>query len=110
MQQPVPEILASLRRADVEHSGWWARSRAWLRTVFAGGDAAGEEGWLGRMMGQSGVRQAVLELVSYGALALVVVLAVGIVVNELWTGGVWGRGAGGGGGDAAGGGVADPVE
>lgn len=91
--QPVPEILASLRRADVEHSGWWARSRAWLRTVFAGGDAAGEEGWLGRMMGQSGVRQAVLELVSYGALALVVVLAVGIVVNEMWVGGIWrGRG------------------
>ena len=91
--QPVSEILASLRRADDEHSGWWARSRVWLRTVFARGDSAGEDGWLGRMMGQSGVSQAVLELVSYGALALVVVLAVGIVVNEMWVGGIWrGRG------------------
>ena len=89
--QQVPGILASLTHADDEHGGWWARTRAWLRTVFAGGDEAGDEGWLGRMIGQSGMRQAVLEVVSYGALTVVVVLAVGIVGNELWVGGVWGR-------------------
>ena len=89
--QQVPEILASLTHADDEHSGWWARTREWLRAVFANGDEAGDDSWLGRMIGQSGVPQAVLELASYGALALVVVLAVGIVGNELWTGGVWGR-------------------
>jgi hypothetical protein len=104
--QQVPGILASLTQADAEHSGWWARARAWLRTVIAGGDEAGDEGWLGRMIGQSGVRQAVLELVSYGALALVVVLAVGVVGNELWVGGVWGRRRRRG-GDADGGAVAD---
>lgn len=106
--QKVPEILASLTQADDEHSGWWARTREWLRTVIAGGDEASDEGSLGRMIGQSGVRQAVLELVSYGALALVVVLAMGIVGNELWVGGVWGRPRRGRrGGGAGGGAVAD---
>jgi len=90
--QQVPEILASLTRADDEHSGWWARTRAWLRNIFAGSDEATDEGWLGRMIGQSGLSQTVLELVSYGALGLVVVLALAIVANELRVAGVWGRG------------------
>jgi hypothetical protein len=88
--QQVPEILASLTRAGDEHRGWWTRTQKWLRTIFAGGDQDGDEGWLERMIGQSGMSEALLELVSYGALALVVVLAVGIVGNELWRGGVWG--------------------
>ena len=90
--QQVPEILASLTRADDEHSGWWARTRTWLRNLFAGADEATDEGWLGRMIGQSGLSQTVLELVSYGALALVVVLALAIVANELRVSGVWGGG------------------
>ena len=87
--QSVPDILASLTRADDERSGWWSRARVWLRDVFAG-TQANDEGWLGRMIGQSGVPQTVVELVSFGALALVVVLAVVIVANELWVGGVRG--------------------
>ena len=90
--QHVPEILAGLTYADDEHSGWWARTRAWLRGIFAGTDETADEGWLGRMIGQSGVSQTVLELVSYGALGLVLMLAIVIVANELRVGGVWGGG------------------
>jgi hypothetical protein len=83
----VGEILAGLTRADDEHSGWWARARAWLRDVFAGADEAADEGWLARMAGHSGVSQAVLELVSYVALGLVVLLALVIAGNEVRMGG-----------------------
>ena len=86
----VGDILASLIRVDEEHSGWWARTRAWLRNIFASTDEAADEGWLERMTGHSGVSQTVLELVSYVALALVVVLTLVIVANELRVSGVWG--------------------
>lgn len=86
----VGDILASLVRVDEEHSGWWARTRVWLRNIFASTDEAADEGWLERMTGHSGVSQTVLELVSYVALALVVVLTLVIVANELRVGGVWG--------------------
>ena len=89
----VPEILAGLTRVDDAQGGWWARTRAWFRDVFASqGAPASDEGWLDRMIGQSGVSQTITELVSYAALALVVVLALVIVANELRVGGAWGGG------------------
>lgn len=87
----VPEILASLNQSDAQRMGWWGRTRAWLRNIFESQGAGADEGWLGRMVGESGVSQAVIELVSYLALAVVVVLAVGVVGNELRVSGVWGR-------------------
>lgn len=86
----VHEVLASLARSDGDRSGWWARTRAWLRNVFARGEPAADEGWLARMVGGSGLSQAVIEIVSYVALGLVAVLAVFIVGNELRVGGVFG--------------------
>jgi Domain of unknown function (DUF4129) len=87
----VPAVLASLERADPERSGWWARTKMWLRDIFEAPAAAADEGWLNRMIGRSGLSQTVIELVSYVALLLVLVLAVAIVVNELRVSSVWGR-------------------
>jgi hypothetical protein len=86
----VHAVLASLARGDDERSGWWARTKAWLRGVFAQGEPAAEEGWLARIVGESGLSQTVIELVSYVALGLVVMLAVAIAVNELCVSGVFG--------------------
>ena len=86
----VHDVLASLARSDGERSGWWARTKAWLRSVFAPAEPAAEEGWLARMVGESGLSQAVIEIVSYVALGLVTVLAVVIVGNELRVGGLFG--------------------
>ena len=86
----VHEVLASLARGDGERSGWWVRTKAWLRGVFARDEQATEEGWLARMVGESGPSQAVIELISYVALVLVAMLAVVIVVNELRVSGVFG--------------------
>jgi hypothetical protein len=85
----VPAVLASLEREDPERSSWWARTRTWLRGLFETPAAGSAEGWLNHMIGQSGLSQAVIELVSYVALMFVVLLAVAIVANELYRSRVW---------------------
>jgi hypothetical protein len=86
----VPAVLASLERTDPEHSGWWARTRTWLRNLFETPATGSNEGWLNRMIGPSGLSQTVIELVSYVALMFVVLLAIAIVANELHVSKVWG--------------------
>ena len=86
----VPAVLASLERTDPEHSGWWARTRTWLRNLFETPATDSDQGWLNRMIGPSGLSQTVIELVSYVALMFVVLLAIAIVANELHVSRVWG--------------------
>ena len=87
----LPAVLARLAGADAaEGHGWWARTKAWLRDVFEHREEE-DDSWFSRVVGQNGFSQAVIELVSYAALVLVVVLAVVIVTNELRVGGVLGR-------------------
>ena len=89
--ESVPDILASLARSENEHGGWWARTKVWLRNLFEGPEPAADEGWLARIIGQSGLSQALVELISYVALLIVAVLAVVIVANELRVAGVVSR-------------------
>jgi hypothetical protein len=84
----VPAVLASLERDDPERSGWWALTRKWLRQLFEAPAADSEPGWLNQMIGHSGLSQTVIELVSYVALLLVVLMAVAIVANELRVAGI----------------------
>jgi hypothetical protein len=86
----VHAVLASLERTDPERSGWWGRTRKWLRDLSERRAGVPEEGWLTRMTGQSGLSQTVIELVSYAALALVVMLAIVIVANEMRVAGLLG--------------------
>ena len=86
----LPAVLASLAQQDSAPVGWWTQTRIWLREAFERREQATGEGWLARLIAQNGLSQAVLEIVSYAALALVVVLAGAIVVNELRVGGALG--------------------
>ena len=87
----LPAVLASLAQQDSAAVGWWTQTRTWLREAFERREQATGEGWLARLIAQNGLSQAVLEIVSYAALALVVVLAGAILVNELRVGGALGR-------------------
>ncbi len=79
----LPAVLAGLAgAAAAEGHGWWARTKAWLRDVFERREEE-DDSWFSRVVGQNGLSQVVIELISYIALGLVVVLALVIVANEL---------------------------
>jgi hypothetical protein len=84
-------ILAGLDHRSHDGNGWWARTKAWLRDALERRERTEDDGWLTRLVAQIGLSQAVIELVSYGALTLVVVLAGLIVWNELRSSGVFAR-------------------
>lgn len=87
----LPAVLATLAGSGVaERNGWWVRTKAWLREAFER-DEEEDDGWFARVVGANGFPQAVIELISYTALALAVVLAGIIVVNELRVGGTLAR-------------------
>jgi hypothetical protein len=75
-------ILANLSAPDQEPHGWWARFQSWLRSVLARSERDPEASGLGRLIGRLSLSQALLEVVSYGTLLFVVLLAGFIVVNE----------------------------
>jgi len=83
----VAAVLATLQ-PDRPRAGWWARLRQWLREALAPPPQRADPGWLRRMVADSGVSQAVLEGIVWGALVLVMVLAGAVVVNELRVAGV----------------------
>jgi hypothetical protein len=87
----LPAVLATLAESGAaERNGWWGRTKPWLREAFER-DEQEDDDWLARVVGENGLPQAVIEWVSYAALAMVVVLATVIVMNELRVGGMLGR-------------------
>jgi Domain of unknown function (DUF4129) len=84
----LPGALAGLAQGNPERNSWWARTKAWLREIFERREHGEDESWLTRLIGQNGLSQTVIELTSYAALTLVVVLAGVIVANELRVSGV----------------------
>lgn len=85
-------VLAALDTGKHEREGWWDRFKAWLSEVFERRAPADDDNDLSRMVAAIGVSQTAVELVSYAAFGLVVVLALLIVTNELREAGVIARG------------------
>jgi hypothetical protein len=83
-----PILAASAGSRD--DSGW-SRFKSWLHSIFEQREQPTDESWFSRMVAHIGVSQSVIQLVIYGALAAVVVLAGLIVVNELRTAGLFGQ-------------------
>jgi hypothetical protein len=79
-------ILAALAGSRNENS--WSRFKSWLRSVLERPEQPTDESWLSRMVSHVGVSQSVIRLITYGALAAVVLLAAVIVVNEARTAGL----------------------
>ncbi len=84
----VAAVLAMLTQADRPRGGWWARFRQWLREALTQPPQRADPGWLRRMIADLGLSQAVLEGIVWGALVLVMALAVAVVMNELRVAGV----------------------
>jgi hypothetical protein len=84
-------ILADFAVRNQQGSGWWARFEKWLHTVLAASEPHPRSGGFDRLAGRVSVSQAVIELVTYGTLACIVVLAGFIVVNEWRVAGIYRR-------------------
>jgi hypothetical protein len=76
-------VLRGLHRDDTAKLGWWARCKQWLREVFTPQPAVEKRSWLERLIGSIDLSQSVSRAIVWGALLLVVLLAGGILVNEL---------------------------
>jgi hypothetical protein len=82
----VQAVLESLREpARAEQSeGWLQRFRRWLRRMFGRQDeVASEPSWLSRWLREHSLSEAVWRGLLYVAMALVLILAIVIVVNEI---------------------------
>jgi hypothetical protein len=77
------EVLAAFHSSTKQHTSLWSRFRAWLRTVVESNSSADRASWIDRMIQHGGRSQTVVELLTYGGLTLVVLLAIVILVNEL---------------------------
>jgi hypothetical protein len=84
--QPILATLAGNR----DETGW-SRFKSWLRSILERREQPTDESWFSRMVSHVGISQSVIRIVTYAALAAVVVMAGIIVVNELRSAGSFGR-------------------
>jgi hypothetical protein len=75
--QPILTALAGSRSEN-----GWSRFKSWLRSILEQREQPTDESWFSRMVSHVGVSQSVIRLITYAALAAVVLLAGIIVVNE----------------------------
>jgi len=84
--QPILATLAGNR----DETGW-SRFKSWLRSILERREQPTDESWFSRMVSHVGISQSVIRIVTYAALAVVVVMAGIIVMNELRSAGLFGR-------------------
>jgi hypothetical protein len=74
-------VLDGLAGPNTE--GWWSRLKAWLRSILETREQQTDESWFTRMVSHVGISQSLRQLIAYTALIAVILLAVGIVINEV---------------------------
>src|SRR5580700_2062933 len=84
-------VMATLRVSARPHTTWWTRFKDWLRELFSPRPQDADSGWLRRLFGSIDLPQGVLDVMSWLALAGAIVVALGIVANELRLAGLLGR-------------------
>jgi hypothetical protein len=83
--QPILATLAGNR----DETGW-SHFKSWLRSILERREQPTDESWFSRMVSHVGISQSVIRIITYAALAVVVIIAGAIVVNELRAAGVFG--------------------
>ena len=78
----LPAILASIAHSEDARLSWWLRLKDWLRRILAP-RAAPDSTWLRRVLATVNLSGTGARLITWAALALVVALAAGVMINEL---------------------------
>jgi len=89
--EKLSEVLVGLGDQRRASNGTWTRFKRWLRDLLERRDADDHEGWFDRMVHKVGLSDAIGEIVTYVSLAVMVVLALIVVLNELRAAGLLGR-------------------
>jgi hypothetical protein len=88
-EDSLPEVLDGLNDVEGTHRiTWWDRFLAWIRERVSQQQGS-ERGWLSEWLGELGQHQALLRALGYGLFAAIVLIAFGIVVNEMKVAGVF---------------------
>jgi hypothetical protein len=105
----VSRALAALSQAEHPRS-WWQRLKSWLRELLTRPPQPAQDSWLQRLFMRMHLPAALARWIGWLALALLVVVGAGIVLNELRLAGwiafrrrrsVWAAAAAGGAGTSA---------
>lgn len=81
-------VLAAVAHIEERHGrSWWQRLKDWLHGLI-GTHPQADDAWLRRWLADFNLSSAITELIGWGALAAVVALAGGILINELRIAGV----------------------
>jgi hypothetical protein len=80
----VAAVLSRITQTQPQPRAWWPRLKQWLRELFTprAGDERGPGLWR-RLFGDLELGRTVLRAIVWAALALVVAVAAGVVINEL---------------------------
>jgi hypothetical protein len=85
----VATVLAAATHSEAGRGSWWLRFKDWLHVIFTP-RARADNGWLSRLLAEINLSGSALELIAWGAFALLVALAGAIVINELRIAGLLG--------------------
>jgi hypothetical protein len=78
----VRAVLERVMRPERAEEGWWARLKRWLREALT--PAPQDDGhWWRRLLGDVPMDRAMLRVIAGLAIALLVILAIAVVMNEL---------------------------
>lgn len=86
-------VLAAATHSDPRERSWWQRFKDWLHRILTP-RAHADSGWLSRLLAEINLSGSAMELIGWGAFAIVVALAAAIVGNELRIAGLLGSRAG----------------
>jgi hypothetical protein len=83
-QQSLADALEGLDRAEATpRVTWWNRLLEWLRERTSRRRGVDDTGWLAEWLSDLGRHETLLRMLGYGLFAAIVLVALGIVVNEM---------------------------
>jgi hypothetical protein len=83
-------ILVSLQQEQPPEKapGWYGRLKKWLRNMLRQAEDQSDS-WLSRWLDDVEMSQRTSDVIFYGAIAIVILLAIAVLVNELRAAGLW---------------------